>query len=103
MAEYPVIVVGDYEYALAYAQEVYAQHWSPEVPEGEEPPPPPTVEQMPQVLVDADLANRLREMEAAAAQIIPTLQGITDPALQEQVLQSMVKSPALQDYIRSKL
>ena len=103
MAEYPVVVVGDFQYALAYAQEVYAATWRPEVPEGEEPPPPPTVEQMPQVLVDADLQNRLREMESQAARVIPTLQGITDPALQEQVLVSMVPSPAMQDYIRSKL
>lgn len=103
MPAYTVTVDPDYTFALAFAQETYAANWAPDVPEGGDAPPPPTVEQMPQVLVDADLTNRLREMEQAAAAIIPTLQGITDPTLQEQVLVSMVHSPAMQDYIRSKL
>ena len=36
MAEYTVQLSGDDEQALAYAQEVYARTWSPEVEEGQE-------------------------------------------------------------------
>jgi hypothetical protein len=103
MPEYIVEILGDYSYALAYAQEVYVSNWAPVVPEGQEPPPPPTVDEMPQVLTLADLDNRLREMEAVAASVLPTLQGITDPAGQEQVLNSLVASPAMRAYIQSKL
>lgn len=101
MAEYTVSVVSDSEYALAYAQEVYAAQWRPEVSEGETPPPPPTVEQMPQVLVDADLANRLREMTTLAADLLPKLAGKT-PAEQHFLIETMVPSPALRAYIQSK-
>lgn len=103
MADYTVTVVDDDEYALAYAQEIQAKNWSPEVPEGEEPPPPPPLAQTPQVLVEADLRNRLLDMQNQANAVLPTLQAISDPTIQQQVLQSLVPSPAVQAYITSKL
>lgn len=103
MTDYTVSVTGDYEHALAYVQEIYAGNWHPEVEEGETPPPPPTLAQMPQVLVDADLTNRLREMEARARDLVTTLAGIPDEAMRQQLAQTLIHSPALRALCLARL
>jgi hypothetical protein len=78
MATYTVILDDQQEIALQYALDL-ALAAQPPVEEGQEPPPAPTLETMPQWLVNADLANRLRDLESLLKQTEAVL-GVIDAA-----------------------
>lgn len=103
MGTYTVTLDADQEIALQYALELALAAGSAQPPEeGQPPSPPPTLATMPQVLVNADLANRTRDLESLAAQTVAVLTAIQDQPVRQSYLGALV-SPAMRAFLTARL